>query len=372
MTVVFPRKLLVDRANLLERVVPSKNPNPLLTHVGLRWNPPWLTLYGTNTEADLEAHFPALEGGARAFEVLLPGGPFFAVLKSLPGETVGLEVGGEGLTLESGSFKTRLGTADPTGYPELGFSEEEALEKTELKAEALARALSRVRYAVSGEEYRGVFRGVQLEFGPEGFRAVASDGYRLALQDLPEAQPFARKVVLPGRGVDEVLRLLKALPGEDPIRLALGPFGLGLSWSGEEGGVRLVLRLMEGSFPDYERVIPKGFVLKVEVEAPRLREAIRRVSILADAKSHRLDLALEGGRILLSAEGDYGRGQEEVEARLEGSPLSLSFNARYLLEALGPIEEEAVLEFSGPTAPTLVRPLEASDGYRAVVVPLRV
>lgn len=372
MPITFPKKLLVERASLLERVVPSKNPNPLLTHVGLRWAPPRFTLYGTNGEVDLEAHFPASpEGPAQPFEVLVPGGPFFALLKGLPGETVGLDLGPEGLLLQSGSFQTRIATAPPEGYPSLAFPGP-GEEQTRLGVAALQQALARVRYAVSNEEYRGVFRGVQLEFGPKGFRAVASDGYRLAIQDLPEAQPLETKVVLPGRGVDEVLRLLRALSEGDQVLLALGPFGLGLAWEGEGGGVRMALRLMEGSFPDYERVIPTGFVLRAEVEAGALREAIRRVSILADAKSHRLDLALEGGRILLSAEGDYGRGQEEVEAQLEGSPLSLAYNARYLLEALGPLEGGAVLEFSGPTSPTLIRPLAEGDGYRAVVVPLRV
>jgi len=101
------------------------------------------------------------------------------------------------------------------------------------------------------------------------------------------------------------------------------------------------------------------------------REALKRVSVLADKQNHRVDLFLEEGRALLSAEGDYGKGQEEIFVYLEGAPMSLAYNARYLLEALAPLSGRAELGFSGPTSPTLVRPLE-EGGYQAVVVPLRV
>lgn len=95
------------------------------------------------------------------------------------------------------------------------------------------------------------------------------------------------------------------------------------------------------------------------------------------ALAPRVDLLFEEGRVLLSAEGDYGKGQEEVPVHLEGLPLAVAYNARYLLEALSPLSGQAVLLLSGPTSPSLVRPGEASsgeaaEGYQAVVVPLRV
>ena len=106
------------------------------------------------------------------------------------------------------------------------------------------------------------------------------------------------------------------------------------------------------------------------MEGEALREAVRRVSVLSVRQNHRVDLLLEEGRILLSAEGDYGKGQEEVPAQVEGPGMAVAYNARYLLEALAPVGDRAHLGISGPTSPSLI--WGDGEGYRAVVVPLRV
>lgn len=197
---------------------------------------------------------------------------------------------------------------------------------------------------------------------------MASDGYRLALYDLPLPQGFQAKAVVPARSVDEMVRVLKGADGAE-ADLALGEGVLALAPEGGSG-VRMALRLMEGEFPDYQRVIPQEFALKVQVEGEALREAVRRVSVLSDRQNHRVDLLLEEGRILLSAEGDYGKGQEEVPAQVEGPGMAVAYNARYLLEALAPVGDRAHLGISGPTSPSLI--WGDGEGYRAVVVPLRV
>ena len=371
MRVNLPKNLLAEKMALLERVIPSRSSNPLLTYLGLAAEGGALLLFGSNGEVDLEVRLPAdLEGEGR---YLVPSQPFFQLVRSLPGEAVELALESD-LSLSSGRFSTRLALAPTEGYPELLFPDLEGGEgaftqRAEFLAEELGRALSQVRYAASNEEYRAIFRGVQLEFSERGFRTVASDGYRLALFDLPKSQPFAKKAVVPARSVDELVRVLRSAEGE--VVLALGPGTLGLAMPQEEGTLRMAVRLMEGEFPDYERVIPKDFPLRASLEVEPFREALKRVSVLADKQNHRVDLFLEEGRALLSAEGDYGKGQEEVSVSLEGAPMSLAYNARYLLEALAPLSGQAELLFSGPTSPTLVRPL-GEGGYQAVVVPLRV
>lgn len=372
MKVALPKNLLAEQIALLERVIPSRSSNPLLTYAGLAVGPETLVLFGSNGEVDLEVRLPAQVQGEGAY--LVPSQPFFQLVRSLPGEEALLSLGRE-LELSSGRFTTRLSLAPTEGYPELLFpepggpSEAFPLQAT-LPTGDLLRLLTQVRYAASNEEYRAIFRGVQLEFSQGGLRAVASDGYRLALSELPKPQPFAKKAVVPARSADEVVRVLKAL-GEGEVALALGPGTLGLAMRGEGAEVRMAVRLMEGEFPDYEKVIPKDFPLRVRLQVDPFREALRRVSVLSDRQNHRVDLLFQEGRVLLSAEGDYGKGQEEVAVAMEGTPMGLAYNARYLLEALAPLEGEAFLEMSGPTSPTLVRP-SGEEGYRAVVVPLRV
>ncbi|GAA6755199.1 DNA polymerase III subunit beta [Thermus thalpophilus] len=372
MRVILPKNLLAEHLSFLERVIPSRSSNPLFTYLGLALGQDALVLFGSNGEVDLEAGLPAEVQGEGRY--LVPAQPFFQLVRSLPGERVELVLGGD-LELASGSFRTRLALAPTEGYPELSFPEPIPSEvypwQTTLPVEEFLRALTHVRYAASHEEYRAIFRGVQLEFSERGVRSVASDGYRLALYQLPKPQPFQKKAVVPARSVDEVARVLKGV-GAGEVVLALGPGTLGLAAREGEGWVRLAVKLMEGEFPDYERVIPKEFPLRATLEAEAFREALRRVSVLADRQNHRVDLFFQEGRVLLSAEGDYGKGQEELPVVLEGTPLAVAYNARYLLEALGPVAGQAALWLSGPTSPSLVRPAEEGSGYQAVVVPLRV
>ncbi|MDM7323450.1 MAG: DNA polymerase III subunit beta, partial [Thermus sp.] len=335
MKVIIPKTLLTEHTALLERVIPTRSSNPLFTYLGLALAPNALVLFGTNGEVDLEIRLEMPTQGEGRF--LVPAQPFFQLVRSLPGEQVELAFDG-GLSLSSGSFSTRLSLAPDDGYPELFFpnlegpSEPYPLQVL-LPGEELLRALSHVRYAASNEEYRAIFRGVQLEFSEKGLRSVASDGYRLALYGLTRPQPFAKKVVVPARSVDEMVRVLKNV-GEGEVALALGPGTLGLatggqdSASGSKGQLRMAVRLMEGEFPDYERVIPKEFPLKATFEVEAFREALRRVSVLSDRQNHRVDLLFQEGRVLLSAEGDYGKGQEEVPVNLEGVPLAVAYNAR--------------------------------------------
>ncbi|GAB5602852.1 DNA polymerase III subunit beta [Thermus sp. FJN-A] len=374
MDVSFPKNLLAEQIALLERVIPSRSSNPLFTYLGLALSPNTLVLFGSNGEADLEVRLPADTRGEGRY--LVPAQPFFQLIRSLPGDLVELALGAE-LELASGRFRTRLSLAPPEGYPELLFpdfhgpSEAYPLQ-TALLVEDLFRALSHVRYAASNEEYRAIFRGVQLEFSEKGVRTVASDGYRLALYDLERPQPFGKKAVVPARSVDELARVLKSVGGGE-VTVALGPGTLGVAVAREGAGqLRMAVRLMEGEFPDYERVIPREFPLRATLEVEPFREALRRVSVLADRQNHRVDLFFQEGRVLLSAEGDYGKGQEEIPVHLEGTPLAVAYNARYLLEALGPLAGQAALLLSGPTSPSLVRPLAEGEGYQAVVVPLRV
>ncbi|GGM92679.1 DNA polymerase III subunit beta [Thermus composti] len=372
MSVILNKGQLSEVLPLLERVVPSRSANPLYTHLGLSLSPKGLVLFGSNGEVDLEVRLEAEVQDEGRF--LVPAQPFFQLVRSLPGEVVELSLGRE-LELASGAFRTRLALAPEEGYPELLFPEPGSPSEAypllaPLGAEDLLKAFTHVRYAASNEEYRAIFRGVQLEFSEARLRAVASDGYRLALYDLERPQPFAKKAVVPARSVDEIVRVLKGLdPGD--VELALGPATLGLVVPFAGGVLRMAVKLMEGEFPDYERVIPKEFPLRATLEVEPFREALKRVSVLADRQNHRVDLLFQEGKVLLSAEGDYGKGQEELPVALEGSPLAVAYNARYLLEALSPLSGQAVLYLSGAASPSLVRPLEG-EGYQAVVVPLRV
>lgn len=361
MEVRIPKRTLAEGLSILERIIPSRSSNPILTYLPMELSDQGLILRGTNAEVDIEVKLPAEVQGTG--QVLVPAQTFVQIVRSAPGELVELIFGGkERLELHSGAFNTQLATTGPDGYPELSFGPP-GPEK--IAASRLAQAITRVRYAASTEEFRAIFRGVQIEMSPTSLRAVASDGYRLACYDLP-MQLQTRKLVIPARSADEIVRVFKDAQGEVALAVAEGT----LTLVGE--AVRMSVKLMEGEFPDYGRVIPQSFVLEATLQAEALRESLKRVAVLSDRNNHRVNLLFNHNKLDIDAEGDYGRGREELGIEASGEPqLMVAYNAQFLIDALAPIEGAVRIKLSGPTSPSLVQAVEDS-GYLAVVVPLRV
>lgn len=361
MEVRIPKRTLAEGLSILERVIPSRSSNPILTYLPIELSDQGLVLRGTNGEVDIEVKLPAEIQGSG--QVLVPAQTFAQIVRSAPGELVELIFGtGERLELHSGAFNTQLSTTSPDGYPEMAFATPGA---EKITAARLAQAITRVRYAASTEEYRAIFRGVQLEMSPTSLRAVASDGFRLARYDLP-MQLQTRKLVIPAKSADEIVRVFKDAQGE--VAFAVGEGTLTLV--GE--AVRMSVKLMEGEFPDYARVIPQSFVLEATVAAEALREGLKRVAVLSDRNNHRVNLLFNDGKLDIDAEGDYGRGREELAIDSSGeSQLMVAYNAQYLIDALAPIEGAVRIKLSGSTSPSVVQAVE-DTGYLAVVVPLRV
>ena len=355
------KRTLAEAAGVLERIAPTKPSQPALAHIYLEAFEKGLRLRATSGEVDLELWVPAeVEGEGVA---LVPATLFGQLVRSLPAEYAELQLSTEGLAIEGGSFATRIAVADPETFPP--FPEVPGPEG-EVSAEALAKSLSRVRYAAAQEEYRAIFRGIQLELAPERLRAVATDGFRLALFDAPEGVAIGAKFVLPARSADELVRLIKET--DTPLRLAVGEGKLKVE--GER--FRAAISLMEGTFPDYQRVIPAQFAIEAVVPAEAFRQAIERLRVLADRQTERVDLAFAEGVIELAAEGEYGRGKETLPAEVRGElPLIAAFNAHYLADALKGLKGAVRFKLSGSQTPSVIESDE-EPGYLAVVVPLRV
>jgi len=361
MEIRLPKRSFSEALAALERVIPTRSSNTVLTQLWMEAGPDGLLLRGSNGEIDLEITVPAEVDGEGAR--LVPGQLIGQVVRSLPGELVEMAFEGAELLLESGSFSTRLATGDPADYPQFNFA---AGEFVRIPAAELARAIQRVRYAASNEDYRAIFRGVQIELHPEKLRTVASDGFRLALYDLARSLGQEKRFVVPARSADEVVKVLERADGEVSLAVEAGHLTLAAE------GFRMAVALMEGEFPEYERVIPASFVFEARVSAPTLRDSLKRVKVLADRNNHRVDLVFSGGQLQVVAEGELGRGAErlEVEAPADAE-MTLAYNAEYLLDALGPVAGTALLKFSGPASASVVQDAE-DEGYLAVVVPLRV
>lgn len=360
MKVLVSTRALAERFAHVERIIPARSSNPGLNLVRLDLSKDELRFSGSNMDLDVQSVLPAEVTGEGS--VALPAQPFGGVVRALPGEDVTLEIEDRELAVASGSYATRLQLADADSAPRPSFAEDF---EGELPGAAFASALGNVRYAAAVAEYQAIFRGVKLEFGDEATRAVATDGFRLAYHDLASPSGLAGEVVVPARSVDELVRLLE----DDPVRLHLGDGEIGLA----SGSFRVNAKLMEGTFPDYRRVIPSEFPVAITLQAPALAEAVSRVALMADrTANNRVDLFVRDGTLQITAEGSYGRSQEALEVQQEGSEseIAVAYNARYLTDALGPLKGDLRLSLSGATSPSLLTEPDGSP-YLAMVVPLR-
>ncbi|MBB6098978.1 DNA polymerase-3 subunit beta [Deinobacterium chartae] len=361
MNIQVTKKFLSDSLGILERIIPARSSNPVLTHLKIDATERGLFLSGTNLEIDLEAFVPAQVDGEAS--IVLPAHLFAQIVRNLGGELVELNYAGGELSVQSAGFKTKLQTGDLEAYPSLNFPSHSDLT---LDARDLARSLSSVRYAAANEAFQAVFRGIKFELGGNRSRVVASDGYRLAIRDFGAGQGEAHNLILPARSADELVRVLR----EGEVKLTLG--GNTLSVAADR--VRMNLKLLDGDFPDYERVVPSDIKLSVRLPAAQLKESVSRVAVLADKNANnRVEFLVSEGKLQLAAEGDYGRAQDTLEVDQSGNDaaMSLGFNAKFVTDALGPIDGDVLIQLSGPTTPAMFKSLDDS-GYLAVVVPLRV
>lgn len=362
MKVQLAKKPLAEALGHVERIVPNRSGNPGLNLVRLTAAAGELLLRGTNMDVDIEASVAVdvtTEG-----DVALPAQVLGQVIRALPGETVDMQLDDQELVVASDHFDTRLQTVDPENAPSVGFPTEFP---TRLDSDSLSAALTNVRYAAATAEYQAVFRGVKLEVSShnQGARAVATDGFRLAYHDLQDAGGLPGDVIVPAKGVDEILKVLSG----SEVHVAVGDAQLSV----KAGGVKLNVKLMDGTFPDYRRVIPTAFPVTVSVNANDFKEAVSRVSVLADrTANNRVDLFVKDGQLRISAEGSFGRGQEILDVGQTGTDaeMALAFNAKYLLDALASFSDEVDVRFSGVTSPTVLgQPNQ--DHHLAMVVPLR-
>ena len=360
MKVQVPKKALADALGHVERIIPNRSSNPGLNLIRVEFLGEALRMSGSNMDLDIEAEVAADVQGQG--HLALPAQVFGQVVRALPGDTVDLAVDGSELGVTSAGFATNLQLVDADSAPVVRFPD---AYRGSLPADGFATALADVRYAAAVAEYQAIFRGVKLELSDAGSRAVATDGFRLAYFDLDEASGLSGDFVVPARSADELVRLF----GSGTVELEPGEGQLSL----RSNGYRANVKLMDGTFPDYRRVIPSAFPVTVTLAAGALSEAVSRVAVMADkTANNRVDLFIRDGLLQISAEGAYGRSQEALEVQQEGndSEIALAYNAKYLTDALSPLDGDLRMSFSGPTSPSvLVDPADAR--YLAMVVPLR-
>lgn len=360
MKIHLTKKTLKAALDVLTRVIPSRSSNPVLTAMHATASRGGsLILSGTNLEIDVRIGVPCEVDADHDF--LVPAHLFAQIITNLASELIELEVLGTQIHVRAGGSSTALQLGDVAAYPPLTFAHSGDMGVT---APDLLRLITRTRYAASNEAFQAVFRG--LHFSSDGggsLRGVGSDGYRLAIYRVPFTGP-AVSMIVPARSTDEIVRVFKA-----DETLSLGVHNHMLTITGRVA--RMNVKLLDGDFPDTERVIPRQVRGSFTLPAARLKESVNRVAVLADPHAHRrVDAAVGEGRVTLSSENDYGRARDTFEAVTAGEPGSLGMNSRFVLDALAGAEGEVTVTLAPGTGPFTLR-ASGDPEMLAVIVPLK-
>lgn len=371
-------KLTIERAALLQalshihRVVERRNTIPILSNVLLEASGQKLLLRASDMDIEVTETVPcdvAQPGGTT-----LPAHTFHDLVRKLPdGAHVSLDDTAQSgqLLIKSGRSRFTLQCLPPEDFPDIAAGE--LPYKFSVPGDALKMLITKTQFAISNEETRYYLNGVFLHLGTEDgrpfLRAVATDGHRLArIQiDAPAGVTELPGVIFPRKAVGETLKLIDDQSGDVHIALSTQKIRV------EVGNVVLVSKLIDGSFPDYARVIPIGNDKRITVSKTEFRQAVDRVSTIAQDRGRAIALAFSDDRISLSVNNpDQGRAQEEIEAEYSGAPIEIGFNSRYLLDIVSAIDNDRVLiTLNDPGSPCIIRD-PGSEASLFVLMPMRV
>jgi DNA polymerase-3 subunit beta len=372
MRLTIERAALLKALNHVQSVVERRNTIPILSNVLMAAQGDSLKL--TATDLDIEISEAAPAEVERAGQTTAPANYLYDFVRKLPdGAAVKFDVSGDDPRLFISAGKSRLHlpilpAGDFPSMPSDGFETKFEIEPTEL-----ARLIDKTRFAISTEETRYYLNGIFLhtvavDGGPR-LRAVATDGHRLALADhtAPKGAQGMPGVIVPRKTINELKRLLD--DAADMVEIGVSPQKIRFAL----GDAVLTSKLIDGSFPEYARVIPKANNKKLKIDNKAFSEAVDRVATVSAERSRSVRLALDKDRLTLTVNNpDAGVATEDLAADYGSEHLEIGFNARYLLDVAQQIEgEQAVFELADSGSPTLVRD-EADENALYVLMPLRV
>ena len=286
------------------------------------------------------------------------------IARALPPGKVEIVVEGDDARITAGRAQFTMRTIPATEFPRLPEPGDEAVV---IPAAAFAEALRQVTVAASTEETRPILTGVQMSAESGGLRLVATDSYRLAVRDLPGTSVLSegQSVLVPSSALKELGRLLG---GADEVRLTLGERDATFT----VGNDRLTTRLIEGEFPNYRGLIPASQPNRLTVAREALLEAVRRMRLLAtDATPVRLVMSGDGLELVAIAQ-EVGQAHESLDAKYEGTELTVAFNPEYLIAGIEVTPgDEVTLETTDAMKPALLRSIDSND-FLYLLMPVRV
>jgi DNA polymerase-3 subunit beta len=355
--------------SIVSRAVSTRSTLPVLGNVLIRTEDAGLKLTATNLEIGITYWVPGKIDTDGAITV--PAKLLADIVAGLPsGDRVDLELqAGDTLRIRSGRFETHVKGIDAEEFPAIPTAGERPT--TRIAQKVLRRALTETTFAAASDEARPILTGVLCKFEGDQLTLAAADNYRIAVKVVATLDPVEEtSIVVPARSLNELSRILSDV--DDPVDVVLAPSKNQILFHLE--GIDLVSRLIDGQFPNYQQVLPKGHTTRSVIDREELLKAVRLAALIASSAANivKLGVGVDGEPgIVVTAAAEVGDNEGKVEATIEGDGTTIAFNARYLMDVLQNVStDQFALELNGPLSPGVFRPI-GDDTYTHVVMPVR-
>jgi DNA polymerase-3 subunit beta len=364
MRIRFKREELLQPLSHVVGVVERRQTLPILSYVLLSASDDGVTLTGTDLEVEISARVSSLAGAKG--NMTLPARKLFDICRALPeGSEIDILSDGEKAQLKAGRSRFALLTLPASDFPSIPASEWEL--SLTLPQYSVKTAIEQTHFCMAQQDVRYYLNGLLFEFSSSKLRVVATDGHRLALTELSIEgyEGVIKQVILPRKGIIELSRILS---DDGELKLKCGSNHLRV----EMDGIVFTTKLIDGRYPDYNRVIPPQRPDAVRLERQRFREALSRVAILSTEKYRGVRLNVEGELMTITAHNpEQEEAQEEINVQYKGAPLEVGFNVAYLIDAVSALKSDEILfSLTDPNSSSLLHGADALYP-QYVIMPMR-
>lgn len=350
----------------IQNIVEKRNTMPVLSHFLLDAGKKETYIVATDLETAIKE--PISVKVEKEGKLCIPARKLFEIVREVDGDLL-FESDDQWLRIKSGASDFRLACLPASEFPAWPVLED--AEEITVNAMVLMEMIEKTIYSAGESDTRYTLNGLLFHVQPEtrSLTIVGTDGHRLALiiKKMDGEVKDEKRVIVPRKAASEMRRFLDG--DVDKVKIFLGKNHLFFN----VGDIQFLTRLIEGTYPNYEHVVPQANEKKIPIRREAFIKALRRVSVISRERANavRFDIGADN-LVIFSSNPDLGEAKEEVAIDYKGERLSVGFNARYLLDALGVMESEnVVLELQDPLSPVLLRE-EGNGDYRCVVMPMRI
>ena len=361
-----PRDALLKPLQVVSGIVERRQTLPILANILVRKDGERVSFTATDLEIQIQTN-AEIGAGKDAGATTVAARKLVDILRALPEADVALSLAGKKLTIQSGKSRFNLQTLAAEEYPTVAQAEFTA--DFTLASNTLKYLLSMVHFSMAAQDIRYYLNGMLLVVDGNVVRAVATDGHRLALCEVGKDGGATGKIeaIIPRKTILELMRLLP--DSEDPVRVQMAANQVKFSF----GPIELISKLVEGKFPDYQRVIPANNTKTFAIGREDLMHALQRAAILTTDKFKGVRMVLAAGALkITSTNADQEEAQEELEIDYSGEGLDIGFNVTYLLDVLGNLKSEQVRFSLGDALGSALITMVDSEKFKYVVMPMRI